>query len=269
MFRERHAELRDVIIYEECRELSGQTRRIQVRKIGTFLCGIMVAALLTGCGDEVPDLTQEETDLISEYAVGVVLKHDKYYSGRLVDISAYEEVEEETPEDISEEIPEEELEQNNTASNTEVVDASQDEDVIMTIEDYYDIDGIKFEYLGYELTRSYPSAADGEDLFFSMDATEGEQLLVIKFLATNITSSDINLNMINEGARFRISVNGESGQRTLMTMLLNDMQSYSKIMPPGYSEELVSVVEIPQSVPVENIDFIMTGSGENVTLKLE
>ena len=46
-----------------------------MRKGCTFLCGIVAAMLVTGCGAVVPDLTQEETDLISEYAVGVLLKY--------------------------------------------------------------------------------------------------------------------------------------------------------------------------------------------------
>lgn len=54
-----------------------------------ILCGITASLLMTGCG-AMPDLTQEETELISEYAVGVLLKYDKSHGSRLVDTSAYE-----------------------------------------------------------------------------------------------------------------------------------------------------------------------------------
>ena len=241
-----------------------------MRKAGTFLCGILTAVLLTGCTSPMPDLTQEESDLISEYAVGVLLKHDKYYGNRLVDTSAYE-VEDEEPE---EELTEEETEQTSedSADDTEVVDAGQSEEIIVTpttVQDYYDIEGIEFQYLGYELTQSYPSTGDGADMFFSMNATEGEQLLVLKFSSTNVSFEEQNLNMMDKGVRFLVSVNGEPNRRALTTMLLNDMQTYSDIMPAGFNIELVVVVEIPQSVSVESINLTLTGNGENATLKLE
>ena len=98
-----------------------------MRKGCTFLCGIVAAMLVTGCGAVVPDLTQEETDLISEYAVGVLLKYDKNHGSRLVDTSEYEETspeeeqagpeEEQTPE--AEQEPETEV----PADDTEVVDS--------------------------------------------------------------------------------------------------------------------------------------------------
>ena len=241
-----------------------------MRKAGTFLCGIFAAVLLTGCTSPMPDLTEEESDLISEYAVGVLLKHDKYYGNRLVDTSMYE-VEDEEPE---EELPEEETEQTpeNSVDDTETVETGQSEEVVIsptTVQDYYDIEGIEFQYLGYELTQSYPSTGDEEDLFFSMNATEGEQLLVLKFLSTNVSFEERNLNMMDKGVRFLVSVNGEPNRRALTTMLLNDMQTYSDIMPAGFNIELVIVTEIPQSVSVESIYLTLTGNGENATLELE
>lgn len=242
-----------------------------MRKAGTFLCGIIVAGLLTGCGSTMPDLTQEEIDIISEYAVGILLKYDKNHGSRLVDTSEYENVVEEAPEEIPEVEPEQEQEPEIAENDAEVVDVSQDIETASlpsTIEEYYGIEGVTFQYLGYDLTDSYPPGADGEDIFFAMDATEGSQLLVLRFMATNVTSSDLILNMMDYGVKFRISVNGEAGQSALTTMLLDDLQTYKDILPAGYSVELVSIVEIPQSSSVETIDFILRGGDENVTMSL-
>ena len=241
-----------------------------MRKAGTFLCGILATLLLTGCTSPMPELTQEESDLISEYAVGILLKYDKNYGNRLVDTSEYEVLVEVT----EEELPEEDAEQTpeDSVNDTEAVDAGQSGEAVVTpatVQDYYDIEGIEFQYLGHELTQSYPSTGDEADLFFSMDATEGEQLLVLKFLATNVSSEERNLNMMDKGVRFLVSVNNEPNQRALTTMLLNDMQTYSDIMAAGLDIELVVVVEIPQSISVESIDLILTGNGENATLELE
>lgn len=243
-----------------------------MKKAGIFLCGVIVAGLLAGCGSTMPDLTQEETDIISEYAVGILLKYDKNHGSRLVDTTEYEPVAEEVPEEIPEVEPEQEPEPEVSENDTEVVDVSQDAEtaaIPSTIEEYYGIEGVTFQYLGYDLAASYPPGADGDSLFFAMDATEGSQLLVLRFMATNVTSSDLILNMMNYGVKFRISVNGETGQSALTTMLLNDLQTYKDVLPAGYSVELVSIVEIPQSSSVETIDFILRGGEQSAAMSLQ
>ncbi|MCD7725794.1 MAG: hypothetical protein LUI12_09665 [Clostridiales bacterium] len=244
-----------------------------MKRTGTLLWGIMAAALLTGCG-AMPDLTQEETELISEYAVGVLLKYDTGSSRRLRDTSAYDEsagtdvAAEETEEQAEEVLPETE-----PLDDTEVIDVSQDEnreeEIPVTIEDYYGIQDVVFQYAGYELTDSYPSNVEGEELYFAMDATAGAELLVLKFMAVNTGGSDITLNMIDYGARFRIAVNGESGKGALATMLLNDLQTYDGLLPAGDSVELVSIVEVPQGTAIDTIHFILRGNGKNAELVLE
>lgn len=245
-----------------------------MRKIGTFLCGITAAVLLTGCGS-MPDLTQEETELISEYAVGILLKYDTSNSRRLMDTSAYDNEASETDE-TAEEVaaqPEEEQSEVEPADDTEIIDVSQDEETVVeipsTIESYYGIQDVVFQYNGYELADSYPSSVEGEDLFFTLDATEGNELLVLKFLATNTSGSDITLNMIDYGAKFRISVNGEKSQGALATMLLNDMQTYDEVLPADSTVELISIAEVPQGISIDSIEFILRGNGENATMTLE
>lgn len=238
-----------------------------------LLCGIMAAALLTGCGSTMPDLTQEETDLISEYAVGVLLKYDKYHSGRLVDTTDYETVEDVAQTEEQEEAEQPEPEQEEVSvDDTEVVDVSQDEETIATpatIEEYYGLQDFTIQYTGYELAQNYPPDADENNVFFSMDATEGMQLLVLKFTAFNTSSSDQTLNMLERGARFRVSVNGESSKGALATMLLNDMQTYNEVVSAGSMVELVSIVEVPQSVSVNTIEFILRGGEENAVMNLQ
>lgn len=243
-----------------------------MKKAGICLCGIVASLLVTGCG-AMPDLTQEETELISEYAVGVLLKYDKSHGSRLVDTSAYDTVEEvEMPEELPEEpVLEEEPEE--VSDTTEVVDVSQDEDItepsVSSVEEYYGIPNVAIQYTGYELTDSYPSIGEGEELFFSMDATPGTQLLVLKFSVLNTGNEDQLMNMLGYGARFRVSVNGEASNGALATMLLNDMQTYDDVIPAGSSVELVSIVEVPQNTSVNSIDFILRGNGENATLSLQ
>ena len=166
---------------------------------------------------------------------------------------------------------EENAAEESAASDTEVVDVSQDAEVVVpsTIEEYYDIQDITFQYTGYELTDSYPSDSEEDNVFFAMDATEGMQLLVLKFTATNVSSADQTLDMIGYGVRFKVSVNGGSGENVLSTMLLNDMQNYKGVISAGTGTELVSIVEVPQATTVESIDFILRGDAGNSVINLQ
>ena len=42
------------------------------------------AVLLTGCVDAMPDLTAEQSDIIAEYAAGLLLKYSPRYQYRIV-----------------------------------------------------------------------------------------------------------------------------------------------------------------------------------------
>lgn len=242
-----------------------------MKRVYTFLCGMAAAVLVSGCGAKMPELTQEETNLISEYAVGILLKYDKDHTNRLVDTEGYEAVlaEEQKKAAEAEQMQEESEEE---AQETQVADANEgggEVSMPSTIEEYYGIPDITFQYNGYELDQNYPPSTGENDMFFAMDATTGMQLLVLKFTAYNTSGADQTLDMLSHGARFRVSLNGEPSKGALATMLLNDMQTYKDVIPAGSSVELVSIIEIPQSVSVETIDFILRGNGENAVLTLQ
>ncbi len=241
-----------------------------MKKVSVLLCGLTVALLTAGCG-EMPDLTQEETELIAEYAAGVLLKYDRDQVNRLVDIPISEE--EEGEPETEEPVEEPEDEQSEPEETTAVVDVSQDEDesqpMVSSVEAYYGIPNVMINYTGYEIADSYPPSAEGEILVFSMDAAPGKQLLVLKFNAQNLSGEEQRLNMLGYGATFRVSVNGEASKGALATMLVNDMQTYNDVIPAGSALELVSIVEIPQGTNVSSIDFILRGGEQDGTLRLQ
>lgn len=239
-----------------------------MKRIGTLLCGVAVMLIMTGCGATVPDLTEEETAIISQYAADVLLKYDKNHGSRLVELP------EETVEEVAEteETPAAEETQPEASDDVTVVDKTKEAEETAettTIESYYGISDFTFQYTGYEIVNSYPDMEEEGDVFFSMDATEGTQLLVLKFQATNQTGTEQMLSMLSYGARFRISVNGESSKGALATMLLNDMQTCEQTVEPGSSIELVSIIEIPVDTGIDSIDLILRGGEQDAAMKLQ
>lgn len=240
-----------------------------MKKIKFLLCGLGIACIVTGCGRTV-ELTEEENEIITEYAVGLLLKYDKYYNNHLVELT------EET--DTAETQPEEEeplLEENNDTEETEVadtpvVDVAEEEPQASSIEEFYGIEGIGFQYSGYELQNEYPQVTeDSTELAFAMEATSGMKLLVLKFQVVSLNGVDTELNMMNYGTKVRVSVNGESPKSALSTMLLNDLQTYKGIIGPAGPVELAAVVEVPDGTNVESLSIILRNDTDKATLVLQ
>ncbi len=245
---------------------------VPVKKLRVLLCGLGVTFILSGCSGDMPELTQEENDIIAEYAVGLLLKYDKYYNSRLVDLSAYEEqqeIEQNEPEESN--TPEEESmpEDNNELSQSD----SNVEEVIeqaSTIEEFYGIEGFSFQYVGCELKTEYPDMAeDSADAYFAVQATPGTQLLVLKYQVNNYSGADRELDMLSYGLRTRVAVNGESSKSTLSTMLLNDLHTYKGFVGANDSTELVLIIEVPEGTYIENLSLILRSDSDSAEFVLQ
>lgn len=252
-----------------------------MKKKTAILCSGVLALMVMGCGAQIPDLTDEETEIISEYAAGVLMKYDKDNGSRLVDLTTVEEIadipEEETEESQtqSEEATDNEADAENGWDETAqvndavVVDNTDAAAKPETLEEYYGIENFTFSYEGCELVSSYPEAADGEETYFAMNPTEGMQLLVMKFSARNQSGNEQTLNMRDYGVKLKVSVNGASDIHMLTTMLLNDVQTFDGQVAAGEEAKLVGVVEVLENTSVDSLTLIMKGGEGNCTLELQ
>ena len=227
-------------------------------RIGTALIAV---GLLTGCGENViPELTEEQQDLVVEYAASTLLKYDKNHERRLITIEEVE-AEEQKQEAMKAAVQAMKLsKENSEVEQEEKTDADAEvEEVIdnappeapATLEEALQLEQISCAYTGYEIVDDYPE--QGENLYFVMSATEGNKLVVLKFNVSNLSDAEATLDMNRTGVRFKIAVNGEE-KNALTTMLLNDLAYYQGTIAAGESTELVLVCEIPE----ENAQEIAT-----------
>ena len=79
----------------------------KMRPFIILLAGTLIVSL-SGCGNTIPALSEEQEALVVEYASTAVLKHDANYQGKLVDLSTLSN-EEETPEEETTQEPVEDL----------------------------------------------------------------------------------------------------------------------------------------------------------------
>ena len=236
---------------------------------------LLSVMLMAGCGNKIPELSDEQQELVVEYATGMLLKYDANHVSKLVDLTLVQEAEEEaaaqeeTSQPSTDKEAEETAKENDNSlegdmSDVTIIDQTQ---TIATVEDFLKLDSVKMTYTGYETNDFYPDQA--EELHFMMNASEGNKLLVLKFLTENISGADASLDIAQSETRFKIVVNGQE-KNALTTMLLNDMAYYQGTIAAGESEELVLICEVPdeETGAISSLELVLKNAEDTVTIPL-
>ena len=251
-----------------------------------FVCLMLTticAFALTGCFiPTLPDMTEEQEALVTEYAAGLILKYSPSYSSSLLDdeeLAQAEEEEEEQrqKEEKSRQLAEEYLAKTaskDTKQDDATEDGSREESTKTQVEatditvdniaDFYGIEGFTVSYDGYELGDSY---SDGG--IISVSADSGKNLYIVHFNITNQGSGDAEFDIFDIDAKFQLSVNGAKKITADSTMLLDDLASYKDTIPAGQTVPVVLLFEVDDSVSPESLQLFMTGANGSGTMALD
>lgn len=229
----------------------------------TILAGAMIVSLC-GCGNTIPNLSEEQEALVVEYASTAVLKHDANYQGKLVDLSTLTN-EEETPEEEVTQTPAEDT--NIPEEPAPVQEPQQDvhnaeqveEEIQADAEQILGLHDVSLTCSGYEVDEFYPK--NGNEIYFVMNATPGNNLLVMKFILRNLLNEEQEIQIQPGAVRVKIDLNGGE-KNALTTMLLNDLATYQGTLGPNEETELVVVGEYP-------VEDLQTINSLSVKLKNE
>ena len=235
--------------------------------ICTFLLAVCVA--LNGCGALVtlPDISQEEEELITEYAAGLILKYDtKFVKGNLLDddILVQEEAKEKDAREkerayrksAEEYLAKKEAakkedaqrddnnkETGNTASSEGEGGAASVEQQIDNIASFYGIDGFDVVYTGCELCDSY-----SDSIMMDVDSSKGKQLIVLGFQVTNVSGETRNFDMFYKNPAFYLTVDGGKKVKMQGTLMFDDMSSFAGEIGAGNSQPMVLIFEIDDNI---------------------
>jgi len=227
----------------------------------TILAGTLLVSLC-GCGNAIPSLSEEQEALVVEYASTAVLKHDVNYQGKLVDLSTITNEEEVQPEETAQppaeetNIPEVPAPVQEPQPEEDSA-AQQEEEVQVNAEQILGLQNVSLMYSSYEVDEFYPK--NGNEIYFVMNATPGNNLLVVKFTLRNLLNEEQNIQIQPGTVRVKIDLNGGE-KNALTTMLLNDLATYQGTLGPDEETELVVVGEYP----VEDLQTI-----DSLSLKLK
>lgn len=237
---------------------------------GALLCTMMLS--MTACGNEIPDLTEEESQRVGEYAAVTLLKYDANNRSRLVDPEmVIAKLEKEAAREAAKAAQEEEkAEETGNTGTTEVTMPTAQEDITASMEDFFGLpEGVGITYEDYMVADSYPE--DGAtDEYFALDASAGKKLLVLRFRLTNGTEQEEKINLLNTNSRYIITVNDSIRANALTTMLPNDMSTYAETLEPGQDQELVLLLEVNEDVAgaVQAIALHLKNASNEYTIQL-
>lgn len=219
------------------------------KNVAILMLVCFFSSSLMGCGNQIPEMTEAENALITEYAVGLLLKYHADYNGKLVDTSVPPPTKPVIPEPILDEVvsdnsmeDDEELSVSSD-STTEVVKPS------FSIAQVLGADGFDITYRSYEICENYPGTETSpEELYFAMKAGQGNKLLVLKLDVVNTSSQESMFDTLTlSDVNCKIILNDGMVRRAYVSMLENDFMAISRNFGVGEAYEAVIITELPEA----------------------
>ena len=240
------------------------------KKYISLITLFIICISLTGCADVI-ELTDSETVLIAEYAADLLLKYDNHHADRLeegekieqemIDENAVDDINGDvtssvgaTTEDLSVEQSMDTSEDDNGHKlNSQIDDNGLTDTGTVSESGEYDIarviglDGVSITYKDYIITDHYPATdADGE--FIYLDASEGYQLLVLRFNVADISEDGVSFSLLDENVDYKIVCNNKNAANPMLTILMNDLGTMEAVLSPSEAQEGVLVFQISDNM---------------------
>ena len=252
---------------------TGKDRRMTENK-KRIVCGALLCAMalgMTACGNEIPDLTEEESQRVGEYAAVTLLKYDANNRSRLVDPEiVIAKLEKDAARDARGQ-ENAQTEEKPAESNTSEIEApAAQEDIAASLEDFFGLAaGVTLTYKDYQVADSYPEDGSADD-YFALDASTGKKLLILNFELTNGTDQEENVDFLSTASRYIITVNDGTRGNALTTMLPNDMSTYVETMASGETQGLVLLLEVNEDMAngIQNISLRLKNASNEYTIQL-
>lgn len=226
---------------------------------------------MTACGNEIPDLTEEESQRVGEYAAVTLLKYDANNRSRLVDPEiVIAKLEKDAAKEARRQEREQTEEQPEGTAASEIQMPTAQEDITTSLEEFFGLaEGVTLTYKDYQIADSYPEDGSTDD-YFALDTSAGKKLLVLNFELTNGSGQEESIDFLNAAARYVITVNDSTRGNALITMLPNDMSTYAETLNPGETQGLVLLLEINEDVAnaIQNISLRLKNASNEYTIQL-
>ena len=207
--------------------------------------------MMTGC-TTVVELTNEEEDLIAEYAAGTMIEaYDEYVHRFDIPVTTPNSQNPTEPV-VTPQNPTETQTQAPTGENETPAVVPETtapvEDGAQKLVESLGITGVEVTELGYFMADKYPQEA----FAFTVEASAGKQLLVMEYDVWNSVDAQSTMTVDVEDAIIRAVINGEKKVTVFKTLLKNDIMNMDgKVFEPGQAETAVLVFLVDDEVAAD------------------
>lgn len=254
-------------------------RRKSVSSLKLAITAMMIATGLTGCGNSIPDMTQEQMAQVGEYAAITLLKYDANHRSRLVDaetVEAYDRKMQELEalkaqlEQQKQETAPEGMKPVEDTPTVELNGETASKNMIQSLAESLTVpDGVEINYTGYKTCDTYPE--DGSaGKYFTLDASAGKKLLVLEFAVENKSAASASVDFFSKTAVFSVDAGEGKKYSAMTTMLLDDLSTYVGTIPAGGTQKLVLLFEVDESAAknMKDVQLYLREESQTSTIQL-
>lgn len=229
----------------------------------SMLLGMFV---LGGCGNAIPDLTEEEQRKVEEYAAYLVLKYDGNYQNALMSAQDEEEAlsklkqQAELAVQVQEQLALEEAQKEEQDASGDFGEGDSEQavperPVSVDIDEFLGIPEVDITFEKYTVCRSYPEDTTENDWQGITSATGDNVLIAFEYRLENKTDQPYLLDLASMDKHFSFRVNRNMNKTAITTLLLNDLSYLRQELAPGTAEYGVLLIEVSRDV-AENLESV-------------
>lgn len=192
----------------------------------------------SGCGAQIPDMSDSQREAISAYAVELLLKYDTNKTSRLVDPDTLEKEPEQTAKPVVTEPPKGMDETEDTVTIDLNGKPENDPDALRNVLGLSESISLTFKEARFE-EKCTDSLS--EDLV--IEASGGKSLFVCEFVLVNDGAEKQSVDMLRKNIQYQLVADRKTAN-CMVTMLANDLTTYMGVLESDESEKVVVITEI-------------------------
>lgn len=227
------------------------------------IIALTTAAILGGCGTDVPDLSNVDNNIAAQYMADALLRNDKHYEESLdYDHSILEATPTPEPTEAPTPVPEE-VSQGTTGGSGDTqgtpgasVDDgnAQGQSVSnVSLSDIYGIPGVTVKQTSYELKNTYGSGG-----YAVVPQGKGRKLVVVHFQISNENSKAKEVNLEGKEVAAQLYINGEGAGTPLQSIADGDLQFFHTKIGAGKKKQGVLLFEVDKSAKISSLEVKFT-----------
>ena len=140
---------------------------------------------------------------------------------------------------------------------------TEEEEIVneVSLDDLYQVEGMKVSYDSYVVCKSYPKKSS----MFQLTAKKGKRLLIVRFQVKNATSKKLKVDLVKRKISYSLDMDGTVYDPSIAIQENGGLNFLKTNLKPGASESAILVYEIPEDAKEANSLVLTVKDKQNVS----